>query len=73
MIQFKFKDGKMHGYGMVCFKNGDRYEGFVRNNKMQGKGWLEWDYYNFDIFDILTFCLKKKGTYFHRNGDRYEG
>lgn len=28
----------MHGFGLVCFKNGDRYEGIVRNNKMQGKG-----------------------------------
>jgi hypothetical protein len=28
----------MHGLGMVFFKNGDRYEGIVRNNKMQGKG-----------------------------------
>ena len=34
----EFEDGKMHGYGYVYFKNGDRYEGIVRKNKMQGKG-----------------------------------
>lgn len=34
----EFEEGKMHGFGMVFFKNGERYEGMVKNNKMQGKG-----------------------------------
>lgn len=32
------RDGEMHGFGTIHFKNGIKYEGQWKNNKMDGEG-----------------------------------
>lgn len=71
-----FKDGLRHGYGVLNLSQGHRYEGSFANGTMAGAG------------GCLAICVTRSrfrgscafwlaidaaGTYYHPNGDKFEG
>ena len=67
------KDGLRHGWGVVCWLNGDFYSGEWKDGWMEGKGT-----YFLANQDIYEGKFKKglkdgKGAYMWRRGFRYEG
>ena len=67
---YKFNKNKK---GIYLLGNSKKYEGCLKNNKMEGKG----IYYfgNGDKYegDFKNNNIEGKGTYYYNNGDKYEG
>jgi len=69
----EFVDGKMHGYGIYYYANGDRYEGDFVDGCMTGTGM--WTSCTGDKY-LGVFKNSARhglGTYSHAGGERYEG
>ena len=65
--------GAVNGSGKVEWRNGNRYEGPVRNNQLTGKGkftWINGDRYEGDMVNAEPHG---QGTYYFKGGDRYNG
>lgn len=65
--------GVVNGAGVVEWRNGNRYEGPVRNTKLTGMGTFRWasgDRYEGELVDARP---NGQGSYFYTNGDRYVG
>jgi len=70
---FKIKYLIMDAYGMIYFKNGDIYEGEIKNNNADGIGVIYFkngDRYEGELKDGKSNGI---GTYYFYNGGRYEG
>ena len=65
--------GAVNGTGKVEWRNGNRYEGPVRNNQLTGKGKFTWS--NGDRYegDMVNAEPHGQGTYYFKGGDRYSG
>ncbi len=65
--------GNVNGSGRIEWKNGDHYEGQVRNSRRHGQGSFHWasgDRYSGELRDDE---FHGQGTYLWKNGNRYQG
>jgi len=71
----EYVDGLRHGYGMLVWKNNDRYEGHFENDMKHGSGVFNWS--NGDIYSGDYAKDKKQGvgkiTWGSHPGESYEG
>lgn len=51
-----FKDGKMHGKGIIRYPNGDLYEGHFKDGKKYGKGVMR--YADGRVVNFRVYCQK---------------
>ena len=65
--------GRLHGYGIYTWRNGQRYDGQLREGNFHGRGAMTWP--NGDRYDGTFRDGKEngRGVYTWANGDRYEG
>lgn len=66
-------DGRMEGYGVYSFKNGDIYKGHWVHNKRSGSGTMQ--YANGDAYsgEWLNDVLHGPGVLYLENGNTYDG
>lgn len=69
----QFRDGKIHGDGILYFSNGNKYVGAWINQYREGKGKMV--FYNGDVYkgNFRKSKFSGKGTIQFKNGDKYEG
>lgn len=72
--QGEFRNGKLHGKGLLRFNDGDSYEGEFANNLKEGRGHFisvvdGWEYKG----ELLNDWFDGTGVFTNQHGDRYEG
>lgn len=65
--------GAVNGLGKVEWRNGNRYEGPVKNSQLTGSGKFAWS--NGDRYEgeMTSAEPNGQGTYYYKSGDRYSG
>ena len=69
-----FLNDSMHGFGKIIFlKEGHKYEGQFKNNRIEGWGILYWK--NGDRYEgqVKNGKMHGKGKYYYKDGKIYEG
>ena len=69
-----FLNDAMHGFGKIIFlKEGHKYEGQFKNNRIEGWGILYWK--NGDRYEgqVKNGKMHGKGKYYYKDGKIYEG
>ena len=69
-----FLNDSMHGFGKIIFlKEGHKYEGQFKNNRIEGWGVLYWK--NGDRYEgqVKDGKMHGKGKYYYKDGKIYEG
>ena len=69
-----FLNDSMHGFGKIIFlKEGHKYEGQFKNNRIEGWGILYWK--NGDRYEgqVKNGKMHGRGKYFYKDGKIYEG
>jgi len=69
----QFKDGELHGHGILTFPDGSRYEGEFRNGQMNGKGTMTFSSGSEYIGEFKDGALWGNGTITFPDGSLYEG
>lgn len=68
-----FADNKMNGYGVMVYKNGDKYEGSFVNDKCEGTGTMTYSDGSVYVGEFKNNRKNGYGVMTYANGDQYEG
>lgn len=69
----EWENGKMHGYGVLVWKNGAKYEGHFYKNMWKGEGKYYWPNGDITVGNWQSYNIQGSGTFYYADGRKFKG